>query len=278
VIKEYAPSIFYTEGPDDVGKILFIGGGNGPTNEVELLDLNTMPPQWQATDSMQFKRRQHNATILPDGTVLVMGGTQGNGAKVDGEEKGFNDLRIGQPIRSAELWDPKKPAGHRWAKMDKSGVDRCYHSTAVLLPDATVLSAGGGEFSPKRDGNENAAEDSHRDAQIFFPPYLFRPDGSRANRPDISAAQDDVKYGETFAVKTTHPDQIGRVSWVRLSSVTHSFNANQRVNVLKFTAGATDLKVTAPADPKVCPPGHYMLFVLNKAGVPSDAKIVRIHP
>ena len=54
--------------------------------------------------------RQHNATLLPDGTVLVMGGTQGSG----GESKGFNDLTPGQPIHSAELWDPK--TGH-WTEL-----------------------------------------------------------------------------------------------------------------------------------------------------------------
>ena len=84
-------------------------------------------------------------------------------------------------------------------------------------------------------------------------------------------------YGDTFDVGTTHPDEIGKVTWIRLSSVTHSCNFDQRMNVLKFTAAATTLKVTAPASPKACPPGHYMLFVLNKDGVPSVAKIIKIH-
>ena len=66
------------------------------------------------------------------------------------------------------------------------------------------------------------------------------------------------------------------MNWIRLSSVTHSFNSNQRINVLKFTADASTLKVTAPANPNLCPPGHYMLFVLDKDGVPSVAKIIKI--
>ena len=278
ITKEYAPSVLYTESPNDLGKVLFIGGGNGPTNEVELLDLNVMPPKWVSTDPMQFKRRQHNATLLADGTILVMGGTQGTGNKYPGEMPGFNDLRIGSPIRSAELWDPKKPAGSRWTKLAKAAVDRCYHSTAILLPDATVLSAGGGEYCPPNDGiSENDPIDTHKDAQIFTPPYLFRSDGTRADRPDITSAPDEVKFGDTFAVGTSHLDQIGKVTWVRLSSVTHSFNTNQRINVLTFTADAANLKVTAPTDPTLCPPGHYMLFLLNKDGVPSVAKIIRVH-
>jgi len=279
ITKEYAPSVLYNETPDDLGKVLFIGGGNGPTDEVETLDLNAMPLKWAATDPMQFKRRQHNATLLPDGTIVVMGGTQGTGAKYPKETPGFNDLRIGSPIRSAEIWDPKKPAGKHWSKMAKADVDRCYHSTAILLPDATVLSAGGGEYSPPNDGiTDNKPEDTHKNAQIFFPPYLFRADGSLAVRPDITSSPAGVKYGDTFAVGTANPGDVGKVNWVRLSSVTHSFNSNQRINVLKFTPDVASVKVIAPADPKLCPPGHYMLFVINKDGVPSVAKIIKVHP
>jgi hypothetical protein len=276
--KDYAPSVMYTETPDDVGKILYIGGGNGPTNTVGLLDFNVTPLNWKSVASMNFARRQHNATLLPDSTIVVMGGTQGNG---------FNSLTVGSPIHSAELWNPK--AG-TWTKLAKASVDRCYHSTAVLLPDATVLSAGGGEFrpnpgepsqpSPDGNGNENLTADTHKDAQIFYPPYLFLPDGTRAPRPVITGAPADVKYGDTFPVETPHPDQVGKVSCVRLSSVTHSFNTSQGINVLKFatdtTAAAPTLKVTAPANANLCPPGYYMLFILNKTGVPSVAKFIKI--
>src|SRR5262249_52097273 len=120
------------------------------------------------------------------------------------------------------------------------------------------------------------------DAQIFFPPYLFLPNGTRAPRPVISSAPTDVNYGNAFPVGTPQHDQIGKVSLVRLSSVTHSFNTNLRINVLKFATDTTTatptLKVTAPANANLCPPGHYMLFVLNKTGVPSVAKIIKIHP
>jgi hypothetical protein len=265
--KEYSPAVMYTETPDDVGKILFIGGGDPPRKAVEVLDLNQTTPHWRLTDDMHFARRQHNATILPDGKILVMGGTQG---------PGFNNLTPGQPLRSAELYDPKN--GH-WTLMARAARDRCYHSIAVLLPDATVVSAGGGEYNPNGNGHTpNEPQDTHKDAQIFSPPYLFNSDGTRAARPDITSAPDDVTYGQTFPVGTSHPDQVGAVNWVRLSSVTHSFNSNQRINILKFTAGAGALSVTAPATANLCPPGHYMLFVLNKRGVPSVAKVIKIHP
>jgi galactose oxidase len=260
-LQDYAPSVMY-----DDGKILYVGGGIAPLRDAAILDLNQTTPQWKPTDSMGSKRRQHNATLLPDGTVLVTGGTQGAG----GETNGFNDLSPGQPVHAAELWDPK--TGH-WAVMATEDVDRCYHSTAVLLPDATVLSAGGGEYDPRNDGHQNDPKDSHKNAQIFKPPYLFRG----GTRPEIVSAPDEVTYGQTFTVATSVPGQIAQVSWVRLSSVTHSFNTNQRIKFLNFTGSATALSVTAPASANVCLPGHYMLFVLNKDGVPSVARTIRIH-
>jgi hypothetical protein len=258
-LKEYAPSVLYDE-----GKILYIGGGQPPTDAVKMIDLKQQPkPVWQDAKSMAFPRIQHNGTILPDGTVLVTGGTRGSG----GPNPGFNDLSAGQPVHTPELWDPSTGI---WTKMADEAVDRCYHSTAVLLPDARVLSGGGGEYFPTNE--PNPLKDSHPDVQIFSPPYLFQG----GMRPDITSAPEKVAYKTTFEVRTSNPDDVAQVNWIRLSSVTHSFNGNQRINFLKFTSDGQKLTVTTPDSPALCPPGHYMLFVLNKAKVPSIAKIINI--
>ena len=257
--RDYAPSIMY-----DTGKIIYIGGGNNPappqtpTAAVEAIDLTAPEPAWRELQPMHFARRQHNATLLPNGTVLVTGGTRG---------VGFNDLTHDNPVHAAELWDP---ATERWTTVAAESVDRCYHSTAILLPDATVLSAGGGEFDI---GNHtpNRVEDTHRNAQIYRPPYLFQ-----GARPEINAAPTEVSYGATFVVSTATPHEIGKVTWVRLPSVTHTDNMNQRINFLEFEVTANGLRVSAPTRPQTCPPGHYMLFVLNRAGVPSVASMVHI--
>jgi galactose oxidase len=261
--RQYAPAVMYAE-----DKVLYIGGGNDPdtqqpTAEAEIIDLSQTLCQWRKTKPMNFRRRQHNATVLPDGAVLVTGGTQGGGPP----DMGFNDLAPGRPVHFAELWNPDT---EEWTVLAAEQVDRCYHATAVLLPDATVLSAGGGEYRP--GGQENDAEDSHRDAQIFSPPYLFKGD-----RPDITSdPPTSVSYGETFEVGTSQPNDIGKVSWISLPSVTHAFNQAQRINVLQFEAGAGALTVTAPNSANVCPPGHYMMFLLSKQGVPSLARVVQI--
>ena len=266
--RDYCPSVMY-----DVDRVIYIGGGNdpgthAPTANSETLDLNANPPRWQATAPMHLPRRQHNATLLPDGTVLVTGGTRGGGG-LEPNPMGFNDLRAGQPVHFAELWDP---ATGQWTELAAESVDRCYHSTAVLLPDATVLSAGGGEYRPIKGQGANDPQDSHRNAQIFSPPYLFK-----GPRPQIDAAPDSVEHGVTFEVRTPQAAQIDKVSWVRTSSVTHSFNMNQRMNVLAFKVGGGTLKVTAPSANQ-CPPGHYLLFLISDAGVPSVAKIVQVKP
>ena len=259
--RDCAPSVLY-----DLDRVIFIGGGNPPTANAEIIDLSQAQPAWQATGPMHFPRRQHNATILPDGTVLVTGGTRSGGS---GPPQNFNNLDPGQPVHIAELWNPTTG---QWTQLAAEQTDRCYHSTAVLLPDATVLSAGSGEFFPiEGKKQQNDPQDSHRDAQVFSPPYLFRGD-----RPVITSAPALVHYGDEFEVGTAQSADILHVSWIRLSCVTRSFNANQRLTFLSHHAGARSLKVTAPATPNICPPGHYMLFILNRQGVPSTAAIVQI--
>jgi hypothetical protein len=270
-------------------RIIYIGGGNDPvpnnappdlprppTARAEVIDLDRDPPEsadWGEAKPMGNPRRQHNAVVLPDGTVLVIGGTGGGGGtRPDKGVTGFNDLREGQPVHTAELWDPNGDNGAgAWQELAAEEIDRCYHSTAVLLPDARVLSAGGGEYRPD-DKNPNPADDSHREAQIYSPPYLFRGD-----RPVITAAPASVHYGEAFDIETANATTISKVTWTRLASVTHSFDHNQHVNFLEVTeTGTNRWQVAAPARPQLCPPGHYMMFVLNEDAVPSDASIISI--
>ena len=263
-LRDYAPSVLY-----DVDKVLFAGGGNPPTANAETIDLSQAHLAWVATNPMNFPRRQHNGTILPDGTVLVTGGTRGGGAP--GTAEAFNDLDPGQPVHIAELWDPKTG---QWTMLAAENADRCYHSTAVLLPDGTVLSAGGGEFilnegTPQQVANN--PQDTHDDAQVFSPPYLFK-----GPRPQITSAPDSVTYGDTFGIGTAQPGQIATISLIRLSSVTHSFNAGQRISFLPAQIAGGTLTATAPPNANVCPPGHYMLFIVNLQGVPSVAKIIQV--
>jgi galactose oxidase len=248
--RDYGSAVMY-----EPGKVLIVGGGDPPTETAELIDLNASPAQWKLTGSMKNKRRQFNATLLADGSVLATGGTSG---------RGFNNAD--GSVLEAELWNP---AAGVWTTMASMSVRRIYHSTAVLLPDGRVLSAGGG--MPPGTGCVPECDKDHFDAQIYSPPYLFK-----GARPAIDLAPESVTYGETFKVGTKDAATIKDVTWVRLGSVTHAFDQGQRFDRLRFSQTEGGLTVTAPVRPELSPPGHYMLFLINQDGVPSVARIVRI--
>ena len=243
--RDYGSSVTY-----EPGKVLAIGGGDPPTNTAEVIDLTAATPAWRYVGAMASARRQINATVLPDGKVLVTGGTSSSG---------FNNGT--NAVLTAELWNP---ATETWSTMASMQVPRLYHSTALLLPDGRVLSAGGGRpAATAATDNENA--------ELFSPPYLFK-----GARPTVSSAPATVGYGQTFLISTPDVAAIASVTLVRLSSVTHAFNMNQRFNRLSFTVAAGGLQATAPANSNLAPPGHYMLFILNGNGVPSVAKIIQL--
>jgi hypothetical protein len=256
--RDYGSAVMY-----EPGKILLVGGG-GPTSTAEKIDLNISGSGWQSAGQMQVARRQMNATLLADGSVLVTGGT--NAA-------GFNTKPSDDRVLAAERWsatDGWNPATRPLARQTHY---RLYHSNALLLPDARVLSVGSGQ--PYASGLSDDFT-----AELYSPTYLFNLDGTAASRPTISSAPASVSYGQTFSVGTPNASTIAKVTWIRLSTVTHSTNMNQRLNYLSFptpAAGATALSVTAPANANLAPPGHYMLFLVDQRGVPSVAKIVQIH-
>jgi hypothetical protein len=241
--RDYGSAVMY-----EPGKVLLAGGGGGsdtgppPSATAEVIDLNAATPAWRRVASMETGRRQHNVTVLPDGTVLATGGSNA---------PGFNNQA--GAVHTAELWDP---ATETWTTLASSTQYRGYHSTALLLPDGRVLSSGG---------------DNHANAEVFSPPYLFK-----GARPTVTAAPTGVAYGQSFSVETPDAAGIAKVTIVRLSSVTHAFNENQRFNSLSFTRVAGGLNVTAPANANLAPPGDYMMFLINGDGVPSVAKFVRV--
>jgi hypothetical protein len=208
---------------------------------------------------MRFARRQMNATILPDGQVLVTNGSSG---------PGFNN--VGAAVREAELWNP---ATESWTTMAPEVVGRTYHSAALLLPDGRVLSTGSGE------GGGVSYESSQLTGQVFSPPYLFGADGSPASRPVIGSAPARITYGASFTVETPGAGSITRGSLVRLSSVTHATNMSQLLYPLAFRETATTtLRAEAPAGANLAPPGPYLLFLLEARGVPSVGRMVMVGP
>jgi hypothetical protein len=226
------------------GKILVVGGADPPTATAEVIDLNEANPTWRATSPLDTPRRQHNTTLLPDGTVLVTGGSSGGG---------FNNRSA--PVYPAVNWDPKTETWTTWAS---NSVFRGYHSTAVLLPDGRVL-VGGGRGKGDYTG------------QTFSPPYLFK-----GTRPEITSVPARAGYGGPFEVNTPNPAAIARVTLLAPGAMTHAFDQHARFLELSFTPTATGLRINAPENANLAPPGYYMLFLLDGNGVPSEGKFVQI--
>ncbi|HYR83787.1 MAG TPA: galactose oxidase-like domain-containing protein [Terriglobia bacterium] len=232
-------------------RVMIMGGGNPATATTEIIDLSASPLQWQYGPSMSQPRIEMNATILPNGKVLAVGGST-------------NDENAATASLNADLFDPNtnsfSPAG-------VNAFPRLYHSGSLLLPNATVMLVGG---NPTRGSYEKRIE-------IYSPSYLFNGDGSPAARPTITGVSSSAfGYGATFQVQTPNAANITSVVLVRPGAPTHAFDMDQRLVGLSYTAGAGVLDVTAPPDGNIAPPGYYMLFVLNSAGVPSLASFVRL--
>ncbi|WP_223164256.1 galactose oxidase-like domain-containing protein [Nocardioides mesophilus] len=252
----------------DIGKVLVSGGGNlsedgqsnVPTKTAVVVDL-TSGTSVSPTASMSVGRRQHNLTVLADGSVLATGGQS---RSVDGS------VDLDYPVFAAERWNP---ATGTWSVLASASRVREYHSSAALLPDGRVLTGGGGVC-----GTCMTKGYLEKNIEYFEPPYLFRSDGSgqRAARPVINSAPATAGYGRNVAIASAQASTIAKVGLVRLGAPTHSEDQGQRYVPLSFSAVGTTITAAAPATSNIAPAGYYMLFITDAAGVPSVAKIIKL--
>jgi large repetitive protein len=240
------------------GKILQVGGGHwqnggGPAGARAgfTVDLTSGEPEFAASEPMRHGRHWADSTVLPDGKVFVSGGSRANTA-------------LGGIATTPEIWDPE--TGQWESDLAVAQRHRLYHSTALLLPDGRVMTAGGGAPGPHNYAN----------AEFYSPAYLFDGD-EPAERPEITSAPSEIGYDGAFDVGVS--EEIDRVTLVRSGSVTHSFNNDQRFQELDFVAtGDRQITVNAPENANDAPPGTYLLFVWNEDGTPSIADLVQIDP
>jgi Domain of unknown function (DUF1929)/IPT/TIG domain/Glyoxal oxidase N-terminus len=231
-------------------RVMILGGNSPATATTEIIDLGSANPQWQFGPSMSQPRIEMNATILPNGKVLAIGGSQ-------------YDEDVSSASLNADLYDP---TSNTFSKAGTNAYAHLYHSVSVLLPDGRVWFAGG---NPGQGTYEPHME-------MYQPAYLFNANGSLATRPSITSVPAKIGYGAVFDVQTPDAASIASVVLMRNSAVTHSFNMDQRMIEMSFTVGSGSLSVTAPPNGNIAPPGYYMLFILNTQGVPSIAKMVQI--
>ena len=236
-----------------------------PTASVEFcragLDPSAPDWGWETGPPLKYPRNNPSAVVLPDGTVVVLGGRLDAGSMFQTNNPVYEtELLVGPPF----AWRQLAPAKTR----------RGYHSTASLLPDGRVILGGG--------------ERRALDYEIFKPPYLT--DGSA--RPEIVDAPDtlELDYGRPSRVAIAPlPEGVApeRVVLMAPSSVTHHTDMHQRyvdLEVLAIEAedDRTWLHFRAPRDAFHAPRGFLMLFVVTESqgplnqGTPSEATWVRV--
>jgi hypothetical protein len=85
-----------------------------------------------------------------------------------------------------------------------------------------------------------------------------------------------MQYGSNVFVGTPDAATITSAALIRTGAVTHFFDQNERYIPLSFTQTSGGLTITGPANANLAPPGYYMLFIVNSAGVPSIAPFVQV--
>jgi len=269
-------------------KWFMISGQNGDgdqTGTVEVIDFADKNPHWQIVGNILQPLATTKAVLLPDGKVLIgQGVNRSPNCNVDGRPCTYEE-REGLHF---QMFDP---ATGSIAKLAKTTVSRGLHGTATLLPDASVFFAGENrEALVRPDDPSFPLLSSYAGllprgdpdlgvpvGQLYFPPYLFKQDGSRAARPVIATAPEDISYGGHFDITVAgSPDQISSVVMLRSDHNTHSLTTGDRYVKLSFqqkgAARKGEIRIRAPKLPAQAVPGIYMLFVLDRAGVPSLAK------
>jgi hypothetical protein len=259
-------------------QFLVIGGGQSNGNAIPLvdqIDLSSGAGSYIERRPLNHPRKHHQAVLLPDRTVFVCGGAELHEAGVD------SSLPLSPSAASlpAEIYNPDSDM---WTDLDVEGIPRLYHSVALLLPDGSVLSAGG---NPRRlnecvNGFVGDLACEELRLSIYRPAYMDR------ERPEIdSLSTDQLSYGSTLTITTRQADIIQFVSLIRPMATTHSCDVEQRVvDIPIINRDATTLTVQlTTTDPhatyrNLAPPGWYMLFITTDppARIPSEAKWVKV--
>lgn len=227
-------------GPDGPHEVMLYGSTSTSGVMVESFDVLRPEDGWRRRAKLPGPRAHMNSVILPDGTVLGVGGSN--------QEGNLHESLLYDPV--ADTWTPMA------AQLQVRG----YHSTALLLPDGRVLSAG--------DNREPGGFDT---LELYSPPYLYR-----GERPTIRRAPEAISWGAAFEVLAGAP--VTRAVLLRPGSVTHTNEMDQRHVELAVTVTGRLVQATAPASGTVAPAGWYLLFLVDAAGVPSKGAWVHVGP
>ncbi|WP_405583179.1 galactose oxidase-like domain-containing protein [Streptomyces sp. NBC_01092] len=258
------PKLMETSGtvllpPAQDEKYMVIGGGGvGESKEssekTRIIDLNDDSPEFEDGPSLEKGTRYPQASVLPDDSVLVSGGSE--------DYRGRGDSNILQ----AHLYRPGAKALDRVAD---PLVGRNYHSGSILLPDGRVMFFGSDSLYADK-ANTKPGKFEQR-VEIYTPPYLYRD-----AQPSLSGGPQTIKRGGTGTFTSQHASSIENVRLMRPSASTHVTDVDQRSVKLDFKKSGDKITVDVPTNRNLVPSGWYMLFVMDDQGTPSKAQWVKV--
>jgi hypothetical protein len=240
-------------------KVMLLGGGgtgqsDRATRRTAVIDLDSANPEYKQTADLPNPTRYLGTVLLPDDTVFTTNGSTGY--------RGEND----SDLLTAQIYHPDT---NKFDPVAPPKVGRNYHSESILLPDGRVLTLGS---DPLYAGNgDYRAGKFEQRIEIYTPAYLYK-----GKRPTITGGPAAVRRGETVTFTTSDAADLKSARLIRPSSVTHVTDVEQRSLALDMTPTAGGVQLTIPQGAAMVPSGNYMLFLNNKAGVPSVARWVKV--
>jgi Domain of unknown function (DUF1929) len=253
-------------GPVQDQKVIVVGGGGvgespRSTARIDVADLRfPATAAFTPGPDLPAPTRYPNVVQLPDDDVLISNGSTGY------RGRGGSDNLL------ASLYHP---ATNTLSPAAPPTVGRDYHAAGLLLPNGQVMTMGGNSLFS--DPNDTKPAKFEKRLEIFTPPYLFH-----GPRPVITQAPGEAKLGTQITVATPDAASITKARLLRPGAATHSTDLEQRSVALDITrldtTGEADgtLGLRIPAAATLVPPGHYMLFLVNAAGTPSEAAWVHV--
>lgn len=250
-------------------------------------------PAYVEEDDMLETRTMGQIILLPDLTFMMVNGGLNGTAGYSTQTlltTSYSDMPYGMslasgPVGTPAIYDPSKPKGQRWSNtgLATSDIARLYHSSAVLLPDSSVLIAGS---NPNVDVNLTTVFPTTYKAEIFYPPYF-----SAKTRPVPQGVPKTISYGgDSFDITIPASSYSGaandaadatKVVLMRQGFTTHAMNMGQRAMQLNNTYtvnsdGTITLHVApAPPNANLFQPGPAFLYV-TVDGIPSNGTYVTV--
>jgi hypothetical protein len=235
------------------------GGGVGPSNtstaDTRLVDLAAPDPHWVRGPNLAQPTRYPITVLLPNDEVLVTGGSR--------YYRGMH----GSDNRDTRIYDVATNS-FSWAADSITGRD--YHSGGILLPNGSVLTLGGNPLFGNKEDTES--QTFNQEIDVYFPPYMFH-----GTRPHIVTAPKAMELGHSYLIKASQASSIHYLRLMRPDNPTHVTDVNERSIAVAFTqAGNDELKITLPPSSNLVPPSYYMLFAIDRSGIPSTGYWVQV--